>query len=138
MKNPNYIAVVAAGIAAISVFLPWVEASSSATFMGQSASFSTGGISGISLGGGGLFGLLLALAGGFMAFKGIKWTFLTGAVNALNGLGYMLGWFGTSSGASYSSSYGSAKASVDPQFGLYIFLLSSIILAVSSIKNFKD
>ena len=50
MKNPNYIAVVAAVIAAISVFLPWVEASSSATFMGQSASFSTGGISGISLG----------------------------------------------------------------------------------------
>jgi hypothetical protein len=138
MKKVNYIALGAAGLAAISVFLPWIEASSSASFMGQSASFSSGGISGISIGGG-IFGLLVALAGGFMAFKHIKWAFIAGAVNFLNGLGYMLGWFGAGGGASYSSSYGgvSAKASVDPQIGLYLFVLASLVFVIFTLKNLK-
>lgn len=138
MKKVNYIALAATGIAVISVFLPWIEASSSANFMGQSASFSTGGISGISIGGG-VFGLLLALAGGFMAFKHMKFSFIAGAINFVNGLGYMLGWFGTS-GASYSGSYGgvSAKASVDPQIGLFLFVLASLAFAIFTIKNLKQ
>jgi hypothetical protein len=105
MKKVNYIALIAAGLAAIAVFLPWVEASSSASFGGYSANYSSGGISGISIGGG-ILGLLVALAGGFMAFKNIKWAFIAGAVNFINGLGYMLGWFGAGGGASYSSSFG--------------------------------
>ncbi|XQP84747.1 MAG: hypothetical protein ACOJUL_02270 [Candidatus Pollutiaquabacter aromativorans] len=52
MAKLNYIALGAAGLAAISVFLPWVEASSSASFGGYSANYSSGGISGISIGGG--------------------------------------------------------------------------------------
>jgi hypothetical protein len=138
MKKVNYIALGAAGLAAISVFLPWIEASSSASFMGQSASFSSGGVSGISIGGG-IFGLLLALAGGFMAFKHIKWAFIAGAVNFLNGVGYMLGWFGVS-GASYSSSYGgvSAKASVDPQIGLFLFVIASLVFVIFTLKNLKS
>jgi hypothetical protein len=136
MKKVNYIALGAAGLAAVSVFLPWLEATSSASFMGQSASFSSGGISGISIGGG-IFGLLLAIAGGFMAFKHIKWAFVAGAINFLNGLGYMLGWFGAS-GASYSSSYGSAKASVDPQIGLFLFVIASLVFVIFTLKNLKS
>jgi len=138
MKKLNYIALVAAGIAAIAVFLPWVEATSSASFGGYSSSFSSGGISGISIGGG-IFGLLLALAGGFMAFKNIKWAFIAGAINFINGLGYMLGWFGAGGGGSFSSSYGggSAKASVDPQIGLYLFVLASLVFVIFTLKNLK-
>jgi hypothetical protein len=134
----NYIAIVAASLAAIAVFLPWVEATSSASFGGYSSSYSSGGISGISIGGG-IFGLLLALAGGFMAFKNIKWAFIAGAINFINGLGYMLGWFGAGGGGSYSSSYGggSAKASVDPQIGLYLFVLASLVFVIFTLKNLK-
>jgi hypothetical protein len=134
----NYIALGAAGLAAISVFLPWVEASSSASIGGYYSSYSTGGISGISIGGG-IFGLLVALAGGFMAFKNIKFAFIAGAVNFLNGLGYMLGWFGAGGGGSYSSSYGGgyAKASVDPQIGLYLFVLASLVFVIFTLKNLK-
>ncbi len=138
MKKLNYIALVAAGLAAIAVFLPWVEATSSASFGGYSSSFSSGGISGISIGGG-IFGLLLALAGGFMAFKNIKWAFIAGAINFINGLGYMLGWFGAGGGGSYSSSFGggSARASVDPQVGLYLFVLASLVFVIFTLKNLK-
>ncbi len=140
LKNSkvNYIALIAAGLAAIAVFLPWVEASSSASFGGYSANYSSGGISGISIGGG-IFGLLLALAGGFMAFKNIKWAFIAGAINFINGLGYMLGWFSAGGGGSYSSSYGggSAKASVDPQIGLYLFVLASLVFVIFTLKNLK-
>ena len=137
-NKSSKIALVAAGLAAISVFLPWLEVSSSASFGGYSGSFSSGGISGISIGGG-IFGLLVALAGGFMAFKNIKFAFIAGAINFLNGIGYMLGWFGASGGSSYNSSYGGgyASASVDPQIGLYLFVLSSLVFTIFTLKNLK-
>ena len=138
MAKLNYIALGAAGLAAISVFLPWVEASSSASFGGYSASYSSGGISGISIGGG-VFGLLVALAGAYMAYKNIKFAFIAGAINFLNGLGYILGWFGATGSGSYSTSFGggSAKASVDPQIGLYLFVLASLAFAIFTFSNFK-
>lgn len=138
MKKTNYIALIAAGLSAIAVFLPWVEASSSASFGGYSANYSTGGISGILIGGG-ILGLLVALAGGFMALKNIKWAFIAGAVNFIIGLGYMLGWFGAGVGANFSYSFGdgSAKASVDPQVGLYLFVIASLVFMIFSLKNLK-
>jgi hypothetical protein len=139
MAKLNYVALGAAGLAAISVFLPWIEASSSTSFGGYSSSYSTGGISGISIGGG-IFGLLIALAGGFMAFKNMKWAFGAGAINFVNGLGYLFGWFGASSSGSFNSSFGgaSASASVDPQIGLYLFVLGSLVFVIFTLKNLKE
>ena len=136
-NNSSKIVLAAAGLAAISVFLPWLEVSSSASFGGYSGSYSSGGISGISIGGG-IFGLFVALAGGFMAFKNIKFAFIAGVINFLNGLGYMLGWFGAS-GGSYSSNYGGgyARASADPQIGLYLFVLASLVFVIFTLKNLK-
>ncbi|XQP84746.1 MAG: hypothetical protein ACOJUL_02265 [Candidatus Pollutiaquabacter aromativorans] len=74
-----------------------------------------------------------------MAFKNIKFAFIAGAVNFLNGLGYMLGWFGAGGGASYGSNFGggSARASVDPQVGLYLFVLASLVFVIFTLKNLK-
>ena len=51
----------------------------------------------------------------------------------------MLGWFGAGGGASYSSSFGggSARASVDPQVGLYLFVLASLVFVIFTLKNLK-
>ena len=138
MSKLNYIALGAAGLSAFSVFLPWVEASTSASFGGYSSSYSTGGISGIATGLG-IFGLMAALAGGYMAFKNIKFAFIAGAINLLNGLAYMFGWFGAKAGSSISSDFGGgyAKSSVDPQIGLYLFVLSSLIFVIFTLKNLK-
>lgn len=138
MKRTNYVVIIVSIIIVISVFLPWYEASSSSSFGDFNSSFSSGGISGISFGGG-ILGLLLAFAGGFMALKNIKWAFITGVFNFFIGLGYMLGWFGSIGGVSYSSSYGgaSAQASIDPQIGLYLFVIGSLIFAIFTLKNLK-
>lgn len=74
-----------------------------------------------------------------MALKNIKFAFIAGAVNFLNGLGYMLGWFGAGGSGSYRSSFGggSARASVDPQVGLYLFVLASLVFAIFTLKNLK-
>ncbi|KXK40181.1 MAG: hypothetical protein UZ09_BCD002000447 [Bacteroidetes bacterium OLB9] len=142
MKKLNQIALVAAGIAALSVFLPWLEISSSASAGGYSANYSTGGISGITVGGG-IWGLLVALIGGYMAYKNIKFTFIAGALNFIIGIGYIFGWFGASTGVNggfnYNSSYGnaSAQASINPQFGLYLFVLASLVFMIYTFKNLK-
>ena len=135
----NYITLGAAGLAAISVFLPWVEFSASGSYGGYSQNYSSGGISGISIGGG-ILGLLIALTGGFMALKNIKFAFIAGALNFLNGIGYMFGWFSAGGGAQYNSSFGggSARASVDPQIGLYLFTLASLVFAIFTYKNLKE
>lgn len=141
MKKTNYIAIGAAALTAVSVFLPWLELSSSASFMGQSASFSSGAISGISISGG-MFGLILALVGGFLALKNSKWAFMAGLINFITGLGYIIGWFGhndfnTSVGFNSSFGGGSARAGVDPQIGLYLFVLGSLIFVLFTLKNLK-
>jgi hypothetical protein len=54
-----------------------------------------------------------------MAFTNNKWAFIAGAENFINGIGYMLGWFGANIVASYSSYFGapSPKKSFDQQIG---------------------
>lgn len=143
LGNSSKIALAASILAIICIFLPWVEASTSANFGGYlggySSSYSSGGISGISIGGG-VFGLIVALIGGFMVFKKFKYAFIAGIANLFDGLGYILGWFGESVNTSYDSSYFgvSASASVEPQIGLYLFVLASLIFVVFTTLNFKD
>jgi hypothetical protein len=140
MKQINYVALAAAGIAAVSVFLPWLEPSGTSSFGEYSSSYSLGKIPGISLGYGGI-GLAMAVVGGFMAFKRIKWAFVAGVINVIDGLGYLLGWFNASAQSNYSinSSFGnaSASASIDPQFGLYLFVIASVVFVLFTIKDVK-
>jgi|SRR5690554_2650350 len=138
-QKVNYLAIVAAVIAVIAVFLPWVEGSSSASVGGYSASMSTGGVAGIQFGEG-ILALLIALSGGGMAFKNIKWSFIAGALNILIGIAYIFGWFNSLGGASMNSSYGgmSASSSIDPQYGLFIFILASLLFVISTLKYLKS
>ena len=146
MKKHDYIILGLAALAAISVFFPWIEVSSSYntnaisyggyTIGAQSASYTSNGISGISVGGG-VLGLLLSIVGGYLFYKNNKLAFIAAAINVLNGLGYIIGWFGYNSSFSASTSFGSSKASFDPQIGLYIFVISSAAFAVLTFKNFK-
>lgn len=140
MRKVNYIALAAAGIAAVSVFLPWLEPIGTSSFGGVSSSYSLGEMPGISLGYGGI-GLTMAVVGGFMAFKHIKWAFVAGIINVIDGLGYLLGWFNVSAESSYnfSSSFGNASAStsITPQFGLYLFIIASIVFVIFTVKDLK-
>jgi hypothetical protein len=138
MKKVNFLALISVGLSAISVFLPWLETSSAASFGEYNSSYSSGGISGI-ICGGGVFALLSALVGGYLALINSKWSAFPGILNLLNGLGYLFGWLGAGGRASYSSNFGgvSAKVSVNPQFGLYLFVFTSFLFVIFTLKNLQ-
>ena len=139
-KSKNVMGIICAIVMMVSVFLPWAEASSSvSSSYGGGGSYSTGGISGISLGYG-MFGLLLGIGGLIMSLKRLKWTWLLGLVALINGISYLLamGNAGGSSSSSYGGYSASAKVSVDPQIGLFIFLACALLLTVFTLKDRKQ
>ena len=135
MENRNMIAVICGGIMAIATFFPWVEVSSSASFMGQSASFSTGGISGISTGYG-ILRILLGIAGIALAWIGFKFALIVGVIGLIDAIALMLGW-GSVGGASISGSGYSGSSGVDPLWGLFLFGIASLAYLVVTIKQLK-
>ena len=130
------ITLIAAGVSVLSVFLPWLEATVTSSAGGRSMSMSSGGFAGTEFDGA-ILGLVLALAGGAMVYKQIKYAFAAGAINLIIGLGHMLGIFGEIQGANYNSAYVSAKTSVSPKIGLIIFVLCTIVFMVNTYKDFK-
>jgi hypothetical protein len=139
-KSKNLMGVICAIVMVISVFLPWAEASSSvSSSYGGGGSYSTGGISGISLGYG-VFGLLLGIGGLIMSLKRMKWTWLLGLVALIDGISYLIamGDAGVSSSSSYGGYSASVKASVDPQVGLFVFIVGGVLLTIFTLKDRKQ
>jgi hypothetical protein len=139
MSNSNKLGLLFAGLATVSVFLPWAEGNASAS-MGSLGSYSasTGGISGISLGVG-ITGLLLGLGALYSSFKRMKFTWILGLVMLVDGIYYLLTM--NSAGASGSYSAGgysaSASSSVDPQAGIFLFAASALLLTIFTLKDRK-
>lgn len=136
-NKANYFAVICACICIVSVFFPWLKVSSSASFMGQSAHFDSGGISGLNIPGAQI-SLLLSIIGAVLAIKNLKWTLFAALINLLIGIGYALGWFTTELNYNYNGYGMSAKASLDPQAGLYVFIISSFLFIIASISSFSN
>jgi hypothetical protein len=137
--NINYAAIVLAAIAAISVFLPWAEATSSVTGFGNSSHYSSGGISGISIPAIGTVGLLMALIGGGLAIAGTKWASIFGIINVIDGIGYAFGWFDTKGKVNVNGAFGDsnyhAEVEVNPQYGLYLFIFASFLFVIFSLTH---
>lgn len=132
----NVFALAAAGLAAVSTFLPWVNLSSSSSFMGYSANFSVGGISGIQIGDG-VIGLILSLVGAAFAFNKSKWSLIPGIINFFIGIGYLVGWMSLGSNLSYDFEGASAKTNVDSAVGLYLFVVASFAFVIFTLKYFN-
>jgi hypothetical protein len=139
MKNSNKLGLVFSIVAAISVFLPWAKASSSYSAGGfGSGSYSTGAISGITLGVG-IAGMLFALAAAYLSFNRMKQTWIVGTIMLIDSVYYLItmGNAGGRSSASYGGYSASASVSVDPQIGLFVFALSSLLILVTTLKDRK-
>ncbi len=134
MNKTNYLALGAVALTVVSVFLPWLEVSGAG--VSSDEGFQTVIISGISIGYG-IFGLLVALTGGYLVYKQSKWTVIAGVVNFINGYGYLHGWFGA--GTHDSANYGdvTSRSSVDPKFGIYLFILTSLAFIIFTSKYYK-
>jgi len=135
MANKKMVAVICGAIMTIATFFPWVEVGSSASFMGQTASYSTGGISGISTGHG-VFGILLGVAGIALAWIGFKFALIVGVFGLIDAIALMLGW--GSAGGSISGSGYSGSSSADPLWGLFLFAIASLAYLVVTVKQLKS
>ena len=136
MNKINYLALGAVALTLVSIFSPWVEVSTADNAFDLSESSQPIVIYGISIGYG-ILGLLVALAGGYMAFKEYKWTFVAGTVNFINGYGYLQGWFGASTHDSGNYGDVTSKSIVDPRFGIYLFILASLAFLFVTLKYYK-
>lgn len=140
MKSTNKLGLIFSVVAAISVFLPWAESSSSysAGSFG-SGSYSSGGISGISLGVG-LVGLAFAIAAAIMSYKSKKATWIIGLVMFIDALYYLFSM--SNAGGSSTTSFGeysaSASVKVQPQLGLFLFAISSLLILITTLKDRKN
>ncbi len=134
-KKVNYFGIILALITVISVFLPWVAASSSAHYSSSygnyNGSYNSGGISGIYFGDG-ILGLLIAIVACILFIIKIKWAFIPGVITFILGLAHILGWSGIQGTSSYNSSYGSVTGHIDviPQYGLIIFTIASFFYMI--------
>jgi len=136
MNKVNYVALGAVALTIIAVFSPWVEVNVAGSSSDMQDSFQPVIVHGISIGYG-ILGMLVALVGGFMAYKELQWTFVAGIVNFITGYGYLHEWFGA--GTRDSANYGdvTSKSSVDPKFGIYLFIFASLAFVVFTLKYYK-
>src|ERR1035437_9558152 len=136
MNKVNYLALGAVALTIISIFSPWLEVSDTANASGLTENFQPVIISGISIGYG-IFGLLIALLGGFLVFKEYKWTVVAGIVNFIIGYGYLHQWFGAGSHDSGNFGDVTSRSSVDPKFGIYLFIIASLAFIIFTLKYYK-
>ena len=136
MNKVNYVALGAVALTIIAVFSPWVEVNVAGSSSDMQDSFQPVIVHGISIGYG-ILGMLVALVGGFMAYKELQWSFVAGIVNFITGYGYLHEWFGA--GTRDSANYGdvTSKSSVDPKFGIYLFIFASLAFVVFTLKYYK-
>lgn len=142
----TFVALLAAGIAAFSVFLPWLSAASDSLLSMRNLSITVPGqteaVSGHSVSGG-MLGLFLTFAGGIMALRESKWAFTAGIANVLVGISYLL-FAGTGDAGCVGSSFVTGSGIIpvsltgmcNPQIGLYLFTGSSLLFAVFSLRRF--
>ena len=137
MNKVNYLALGAVACTIIAVFSPWVEVNVASGTSDLSENFQPVIIHGISMGYG-IFGMLIALLGGFLVYRENKWTVVAGIVNFITGYGYLHEWFGK--GTRDSANYGdvTSQSSVDPKFGIYLFIFASLAFIVFTAKYYRQ
>ena len=130
MTKKNILGLVFAIIMVVSCFFPWIESSVTGNIGEYDSSFSSGGMSGIMLGYG-IFGAIIGVVGAILAWIGFRFSFVIGAIGLLDGIALMVGW-GTNE-ASFSAEGFSTSVSLDPQWGLFLFIGSSFFYTLSAL-----
>ena len=125
LQAEDYLSLLAAAVAAGSVFFPWFQVEVVTSRSGYTTFQQYGFFNGTYLEGG-WAGLSLALCCLVTAFLKIKWGTLAGLCNVLIGLSYLLGWVDLSAKfLTADSSKSNAMLLAEPQTGLYLFIFSS-------------
>jgi len=133
LPKQDYLSLLAAMVAAGSVFFPWFNIEVVTSYSGYTNHQLYGTFKGTYVEGG-WAGLSLSLFCVVMIFLRNKWGSLTGLCNVLIGLSYLLGWVDLSS-KFLATRKDNALLLVEPQNGLYMFIVSSLVCSVLIIRT---
>lgn len=133
LRLKDYVCLLAAAVAAVSVFLPWfkIEAATISESGARLTSYETFKGTFVE---GGWVGLSISLFSMVMLFLRVKWCLLAISCNVLVGLGYILGWVDLSKKILTNHS-GHEILHVEPQAGLYLFLVSSLLCSMLILRT---
>ncbi|MFM7645461.1 MAG: hypothetical protein ACKO41_01985 [Sphingomonadales bacterium] len=131
LQKVDFISLLAASMAAGSVFLPWFRVESLTSYAGYTHTHHYGLLRGTFVEGG-WAGLSLSLFSLIMVFLRVRWSGLASLTNTFIGTGYLLGWVDLSGKflQAPSQKYNSILH-VEPQAGLYVFLFSSLVCTMT-------
>lgn len=130
-KPINIVAIISAALMIISPILPWASARSSGSFMGKTASFSTGGLSGLNTTWG-ILGFIISIGCIIMVYKRMKFSALLGILNLLLVIAAIIDFDSRGSSVSFGRASGSAR--IDPEYGIFIFALASLVYIGFTLK----
>jgi len=131
----DYFSIVATLVSMGSIFLPWFAINIKASFTNYSSVVDLGSFSGTYVTGG-IFAILASISAGVMHFFRIKWAFIGGITNLLLGIGYLTGWLSfTSQLVDNSLAHSEVDYTMNPQYGIYLFVFASIFQVISLIHS---
>lgn len=131
----DYFCIIATLVAMGSIFLPWFTINVNANFANYSSAVDLGNFTG-TYASGGILALTASITAGFMHFFRIKWAFLGGVANLLLGIGYLTGWLSfTNQLLDNSIKTGEVSYTMNPQYGIYLFVFASVFQIISLIQS---
>ena len=147
-KHPDgtsYIAFISSLVMIVSVFFPWLGATTSTSIGGIATGGGSVSVSGISLAQG-ILGILLGVASLILVWKKYQYAALTGFLALVDALTMTFGGIGggsiggigggsMSGGGSFGGFGVKASVSYGVQWGIYVFIASSVLVLVFTLKN---
>jgi len=135
MEKANKVGLVFSVLAIISVFLPWVSATSSYHIGGYGGgSVSSGGVGGLNTNAG-VIGILLAGAAAYTCFNKLKQSYMIAGAMLVDAIYCFISMNNIGGKARYSYGGSSASLKVNPEMGLFLFTISAIVIVIVTYKD---
>lgn len=135
VRTDDYLPFLAILVSAGSIFLPWFQIDLSASYHIYQTSLDLGNFNG-AFAVGGKVALVITSLAALMLFFRIRMAYLTGLLNLSLGGSYLIGWLDFSGQLlDKSGKIGTFCCQLNPQYGLYLFIFSSLFLAISLVQS---
>lgn len=135
LRLEDYLSYVAILASAGSVFLPWFQIDLYASYLVYQTSVDLGNFNGAFVFGGKL-SLIISIFAALMLFFRLRMAYFAGIINLTLGVSYLTGWLDYSSHLlDKYGKIGTLHCNLNPQYGIYLFIFSSLFLAISLIQS---
>jgi hypothetical protein len=135
LRWEDYLSIIAILVSIGSIFLPWFKVDIASSFSGYRSNVDLGSFTG-TYASGGIFALTASFSAAMMHLFRVRWAYIGGVLNLLLGVGYLTGWLNFHSQLLDSSkNLANLDYTLEPQYGLQIFIFASIFQIISLVQS---